>query len=105
MVQLQTIPRILLSGSDDKQPLPGSEQKLRSDPLSGSDQKFGSILSSWTGDMGNLCTIQAGGARVVNPPHSLEELLAVMAVKDEINIGAIDQARVIREGMRCFGIK
>ena len=30
--------------------------------------------------------------QVVNPPHSLEELLAVMAVKDEINVGAIDQA-------------
>ena len=30
--------------------------------------------------------------QVVNPPHSLEELLAVMAVKDEINVGAIEQA-------------
>ena len=64
MVQLQTIPRILLSGSDDKQPLPGSGQKLGSDPLPGPDQKFGSILSSWTEDMGNLCNIQAGVASV-----------------------------------------
>ena len=30
--------------------------------------------------------------QVVNPPHSLEELLAVMAVKDEINVGALEQA-------------
>ena len=30
--------------------------------------------------------------QVVTPPHSLEELLAVMAVKDEINVGTIDQA-------------
>ena len=30
--------------------------------------------------------------QVVTPPHSLEELLAVMAVKDEINVGTVDQA-------------
>ena len=30
--------------------------------------------------------------QVVIPPHNLEELLAVMAVKDEINVGTIDQA-------------
>ena len=30
--------------------------------------------------------------QVVTPPHNLEELLAVMAVKDEINVGMIDQA-------------
>merc|ERR1712037_972363 len=101
MVQLQTVQRIFLSGSDQKQPLPGSNQKQA---LPGSDQKLGSCLlsgpdtalvsnlKSWTEDMGNLCNIQAGGARVVNPPHSLEELLVVMAVKDEINVGALEQA-------------
>ena len=30
--------------------------------------------------------------QVVTPPHSLEELLAVMAVKDEINVGTVEQA-------------
>ena len=30
--------------------------------------------------------------QVVTPPHNLEELLAVMAVKDEINMRTIDQA-------------
>ena len=30
--------------------------------------------------------------QVVTPPHNLEEMLAVMAVKDEINVGTIDQA-------------
>ena len=30
--------------------------------------------------------------QVVTPPHNLEEMLAVMAVKDEINVGAIEQA-------------
>ena len=30
--------------------------------------------------------------QVVTPPHNLEELLAVMAVRDEINMGMIDQA-------------
>ena len=30
--------------------------------------------------------------QVVTPPHNLEELLAVMAVKDEINMGTIEQA-------------
>merc|ERR1712080_509822 len=88
MVQLKTVPRILLSGSDQKQPLPGSDQHL----LSGPDTKLVSNLKSWTEDMGNLCSLQAGGARAVNPPHSLEELLAVMAVKDEINVRAIDLA-------------
>jgi len=92
MVQLQTIPRILLSGSDQNTQLPGSDKKLRSDPLSDLDQKFCSNLKSWTDEMGNLCNIQAGGARVVTPPHSLEELLAVMAVKDEINVGTVEQA-------------
>merc|ERR1712233_179338 len=87
MVQLKTVPRILLSGSDQKQPLPGSNQNL----LSGPDTKLVSNFKSWTEDMGNLCNIQAGGARVVNPPHSLEELLAVMAVKDEITVGSVDQ--------------
>ena len=29
--------------------------------------------------------------QVVTPPHNLEELLAVMAVRDEINMGTIDQ--------------
>ena len=29
--------------------------------------------------------------QVVTPPHSLEELLAVMAVKDEITVGSVDQ--------------
>jgi len=92
MVQLQNVPRILLSGSDHKQPLPGSDQKFGSDTLSGLDQKLGINLKSWTDNMGNLCNIQAGGARVVTPPHSLEELLAVMAVKDEINVGTVEQA-------------
>merc|ERR1719266_2331562 len=80
MVQLQTVPRILLS--DLKLIKPGLDQKLGSD----------SNLKSWTKDMGNLCNIQAGGARVVTPPHNLEELLAVMAVKDEITVGSVDQA-------------
>ena len=52
MVQLQTVPRILLS--DLKLTKPGLDQKLGSD----------SNLKSWTEDMGNLCNIQAGGARV-----------------------------------------
>ena len=30
--------------------------------------------------------------QVVTPPHNLEELLAVMAVRDEINMGTMDQA-------------
>ena len=30
--------------------------------------------------------------QVVTPPHNLEELLAVMAVRDEINMGTIEQA-------------
>ena len=29
--------------------------------------------------------------QVVTPPHSLEELLTVMAVKDEITVGSVDQ--------------
>ena len=64
MVQLQTVPRILLSGSDQKKNLPGLDQKLGSDLLSGPDTKLVSNLKSWTEDMGNLCNIQAGGARV-----------------------------------------
>jgi len=92
MVQLQNVPRILLSGSDQNTKLPGSDQKSGTDTLSSLDQIFVSNLKSWTEDMGNLCNIQAGGARVVSPPHSLEELLAVMAVKDEINVGTVDQA-------------
>ena len=64
MVQLQNVSRILLSGSDHKQTLLGLEQEFGSDPLSGLDQKLGTNLKSWTEDMGNLCNIQAGGARV-----------------------------------------
>ena len=73
MVQLQTVPRILLTGSDHKQPLDqdhkktlsGLNQKLGSDLLlSGPDTKLVSNLKSWTEDMGNLCNSQAGGARV-----------------------------------------
>ena len=30
--------------------------------------------------------------QVMTPPHNLEELLAVMAVRDEINMGTIEQA-------------
>ena len=58
MVQLQTVPRILLS--DLKLTKPGLDQKLGS----GLHQYLDSNLKSWTEDMGNLCNIQAGGARV-----------------------------------------
>ena len=64
MVQLQNVPRILLSGSNQNTKLPGSDQKSGTDTLSGLDQKLGTNFKSWTEDMGNLCNIQAGGARV-----------------------------------------
>merc|ERR1712038_2231604 len=104
MVQLETVPRSLLpdcniqppgSNNNNNQKTPATSnanQKLTSDSLSGPDAAVFSNLKRWTEDMGNLCNIQAEGARVVTPPHNLEELLAVMAVRDEVNMGTIEQA-------------
>ena len=74
MVQLHTVPRTLLPDCNSKPPAsnnnqkpPGpskADQKLISDSLSGPDTALVSNLKRWTEDMGNLCNIQAGGARV-----------------------------------------
>ena len=85
MVQLHTVPRTLLPDCNIKPPGPSNNnikppgsnnnnqktpgpsnanQKLTSDSLSGPDAALVSNLKRWTDDMGNLCNIQAGGARV-----------------------------------------
>ena len=74
MVQLHTVSRTLLPDCENKPPAsnnnqktPGTSnanQKLTSDSLSGPDAALVSNLKRWTEDMGNLCNIQAGGARV-----------------------------------------
>ena len=74
MVQLHTVHKTLLPDCNNKPPAsnnnqktPGPynvDQKLTSDSLSGPDAALVSNLKRWTEDMGNLCNIQAGGARV-----------------------------------------
>ena len=74
MVQLQTVPRTLLPDCNSKPPASNNNQKTpgpsnanqrsTSDSLSGPDAALVSNLKRWTEDMGNLCNIQAGGARV-----------------------------------------
>lgn len=42
--------------------------------------------------MGNLCSMQLGAGRAPTPPHSLEELISSMGVKEDIAATGLDQA-------------
>ena len=102
MVQLETVPRSLLpdcniqppgSNNNNNQKTPATSnanQKLTSDSLSGPDAALVSSVKRWTEDMGNLCNIQAGGARVsamltfvvIFPLHALLSIEAEIITLD-----------------------
>ena len=99
MVQVHTVPRTLLpdynskppaSNNNQKPPGPANaDRKLTSNSLAGPDAALVSNLKRWTEDMGNLCNIQAGGARVstitfvvIFPLHALLYIEAEIITQD-----------------------
>jgi len=53
---------------------------------------FGDFTNIGIEAMGNLCSMQSSGTRrAPTPPHSLEELLTSMAVKEDITAAKLDQ--------------